>query len=400
MRTRIAACQYATEDAIKPIILPRKHCITSLIVTHYHNKYHHQNHETVINELRQRYQISCIRSCLNQIRKDCQRCKNENAAPNPPLMADLPPGRLAAFSRPFTHTGIDYFGPIEVAVGRRTEKRWGMLATCLTVRAVHIEVVYSLTTSSCIIAIRSFIARRGQPRQFYSDRGTNFIGAQRELKRLEDVIDHDEIMKEFTSEETEWVFNPPQAPHMGGSWERLIRTVKRNLMAVCITKKPSDEVLRNTLIEIENVVNSRPLTFVPTDNDSAPALTPNHFLLGSSNGVKPLVISCDSGLALKQNWCTSQILANIFWKRWITDYLPEITRRSKWFHPVNPIVVGDVVIIVDHKLPRNCWPKGRVICATISRDNQVRVATVRTNVGVYQRPVTQLAIMDVQRVEL
>ncbi|XP_065085825.1 uncharacterized protein LOC135707839 [Ochlerotatus camptorhynchus] len=354
MRTRIAACQYATEDAKKPIILPRKHHITTLIISHYHNRYHHQNHETVINELRQKYQIGRLRSCFKQVRRDCQRCKNDGATPNPPIMADLPPGRLAAFSRPFTHTGVDYFGPIEVVVGRRVEKRWGMLATCLTVRAIHIEVVHSLTTSSCIMAIRNFVARRGRPRKFYSDRGTNFVGAAREMKKLEEVIDHDEIMREFTSTETEWVFNPPLAPHMGGSWERLIRTVKSNLMAVCTTRKPSDEVLRNTLTEIENVVNSRPLTHVPEDVDSAPALTPNHFLLGSSNGTKPLVTSNDCRLALKQNWCTSQVLANLFWKRWVSDYLPEITRRSKWFQSTKPIATGDVVIIVDPKMPRSC----------------------------------------------
>ncbi|XP_065094639.1 uncharacterized protein LOC135715167 [Ochlerotatus camptorhynchus] len=399
MRTRIAACQYTTEDAKKPIILPHKHHVTTLIVSHYHKKYHHQNHKTVINELRQKYQISRIRSCFNQARRDCQKCMIEQAAPNPPFMADLPPGRLAAFSRPFTHTGVDYFGPIEVVVGRRVEKRWGMLATCLTVRAIHIEVVHSLTTSSCIMAIRNFVARRGKPRKFYSDRGTNFVGADRELKKLEEVINHDEIMKEFTSSETEWVFNPPLAPHMGGSWERLIRTVKSNLMAVCITKKPSDEVLRNTLTEIENVVNSRPLTHVPADDDSAPALTPNHFLLGSSNGTKPLVKSDDCHLALKQNWCTSQILANLFWKRWVTDYLPEITRRSKWFQFVKPVANGDVVIIVDPKMPRSCWPKGKVISTISSKDGQVRSAIVQTFTGVYERPAAKLAVLDVQRVE-
>ncbi|XP_055622791.1 uncharacterized protein LOC129766295 [Toxorhynchites rutilus septentrionalis] len=399
MRTRIAACQYATEDAKKPIILPRKHHVTTLIISHYHNKYHHQNHETVINELRQKYQIGRIRSCFNQSRKNCQRCKVEHAIPNPPLMADLPPGRLAAFSRPFTHTGIDYFGPIEVVIGRRVEKRWGVLATCLTVRAIHIEVVHSLTTSSCIMAIRNFVARRGQPRKFYSDRGTNFVGADRELKKNEKLIDHDEIMKEFNSSETDWVFNPPLAPHMGGSWERLIRTVKNNLMAVCTTKKPTDEVLRNTLIEIENVVNSRPLTHVPTDDDSAPALTPNHFLLGSSNGSKPLVTNNDCGLILKQNWCTSQILANLFWRRWLTDYLPEVTRRSKWFQSVKPIATGNIVIIVDPKMPRSCWPRGRVINTNPGRDGQVRSATVQTATGIYERPVAKLAVLDVQRVE-
>lgn len=314
-------------------------------------------------------------------------------------MADLPPGRLAAYCQPFTHVGVDYFGPIEVVVGRRHEKRWGMLATCLTIRAVHIEIVHSLSTDSCIMAIRNFIARRGQPRKFYSDRGTNFIGANRELQNLQAAINHDDVMKEFTTAETEWVFNPPLAPHMGGSWERLIRSVKRNLLAVCSTKVLSDEVLRNLLIEIENVVNSRPLTHVPVDEDSGPALTPNHFLVGSSNGSKPLVNFDDSVYTLKQNLCTSQILANAYWKRWVTDYLPEITRRTKWFQSTKAITTGDVVVIVDPKLPRNCWPKGRIISTKSGRDGQVRSATVQTSTGVYERPVAKLAVLDVQRVD-
>ncbi|XP_062557050.1 uncharacterized protein LOC134221901 [Armigeres subalbatus] len=399
MKTRIAACQYATDDAKNPIILPRYHHITTLIIHHYHNRYHHQNHETVINEIRQKYQISRLRSCYSQVRRDCQRCKNDHSVPNTPIMANLPPGRLAAVCLLFTHVGIDYFGPIEVAVGRRREKRWGMLATCLTVRAVHIELVNSLSTDSCIMAIRNFIARRGQPRKIYSDRGTNFVGANAELKKLLTIINHDAMMREFTTTETEWVFNPPLAPHMGGSWERLIRTVKGNLMAVCTTKTISDEVLRNLLIEIESVVNSRPLTHVPVDDDSGPALTPNHFLVGSSNGSKPLISIDDTGIALRQNMCTSQILANCYWKRWLTDYLPEITRRSKWFQSVKPIETGDIVVIVDPKLPRNCWPKGRVIATTTSRDGQTRSATVQTSVGVYERPVVKLAVLDVQRVE-
>ncbi|XP_062556722.1 uncharacterized protein LOC134221543 [Armigeres subalbatus] len=217
MKTRIAACQYASEDAKNPIILPRRHHITTLIIHHYHDNYHHQNHETVINELRQKYQIPRLRTCYNQVRRNCQKCKNDQSTPKVPMMADLPPGRLAAFSRPFTHAGVDYFGPIEVVVGRRTEKRWGMLVTCLTIRAIHIEVVNSLSTDSCVMALRNFAARRGQPRKIYSDRGTNFVGANKELQKLDAIVNQSEIMREFTTTETEWVFNSPMAPHMGGS---------------------------------------------------------------------------------------------------------------------------------------------------------------------------------------
>lgn len=97
-------------------------------------------------------------------------------------MGDLPLSRLAAYSRPFSHMGVDYFGPMLVSVGRRTEKRWGVLVTCLTIRAIHLEVAHSLTADSCIMALRNVIARRGVPCVIYSDRGTNFVGANKELK--------------------------------------------------------------------------------------------------------------------------------------------------------------------------------------------------------------------------
>ncbi|XP_062703000.1 uncharacterized protein LOC134285705 [Aedes albopictus] len=397
MRGRITACDYATEDAKHPIILPRDHHTTKLIVTHYHQKFHHQNHETVINEIRQKFSIPQLRSTYTKARNNCQRCKNDRAVPRVPIMADLPAARLDAFTRPFTHVGVDMFGPYEVIVGRRVEKRWGMLATCLTIRAIHIEVVHSLSTDSCIMALRNFISRRGKPRTFYSDRGTNFVGARRVLQETEGVVNEEKLMKEFVDTETSWTFLPPVSPHMGGSWERLIGSVKKNLMAILPTRKLTDEVLRNLLTEIESTVNSRPLTHVPVDDDSAPALTPNHFLLGSSNGSKPLCNADDSGSTLRQTWLLSQVQANRFWKRWVTDYLPEITRRTKWFVHTKPLEINDVVVIVDPKSPRNCWPKGRIINVQPGRDGQPRSATVRTATGIYERPAAKLAVLDVRR---
>lgn len=131
------------------------------------------------------------------------------------MMADLPPERLDALARTFTHVGIDYFGPLEVSFGRRTEKRWGMLIACLTTRAIHIEVVHSLSTDSCIMGLRNFSARRGTPRTIYSDRGTCFVGAKREIHEATENRKLEDVMKEFVSVET-------LSPHMGGSWERLI----------------------------------------------------------------------------------------------------------------------------------------------------------------------------------
>ncbi|XP_062541078.1 uncharacterized protein LOC134209112 [Armigeres subalbatus] len=399
MKGRTGACKYVSLDAVNPIILPRDHPITHIIIRTYHDKFHHHNHESVINEVRQKFCVARLRRMYAKVRSDCPRCKLRDARPNPPAMADLPACRLAAYSCPFTHTGIDYFGPMEVSVGRRVEKRWGVLLTCLTIRAVHIELASSLTTNSCIMAIRNFIARRGTPAAFYSDRGTNFIGSERELKQALKTINQNKLAQEFVSSNTSWSFNPPASPHMGGSWERLVQSVKRTLYEVKPSSRPTDEELKNALIEVEAILNARPLTHVPLEDEAAPVLTPNHWLLGSSNGLKAWSLLDSNSIALRRGWHQSQAFANHFWKRWIREYLPDLTRRSKWFQKVAPIKEGDIVLIVDPEHPRNCWPKGRVI-GTVNRDGQVRKVTIRTAKGVYERAAVNVAVLDVRGKEL
>ncbi|XP_055638129.1 uncharacterized protein LOC129776484 [Toxorhynchites rutilus septentrionalis] len=396
MRGRTGTCTYLHADARNPTILPPNHPITSLLLRYYHERYLHRNHEIVVNEVRQKYRIFRLRPALAKIRKNCQWCKNRDVLPQPPEMADLPEARLAAYTRPFAHVGIDYFGPIEVSVGRRIEKRWGVLLTCLTTRGVYIEVASTLTTNSCIMAIKNFIVRRGTPVSFYSDCGTNFVGASKVLREALREVDRHQLMREFVTPTTSWHFNPPASPHMGGIWERLIRSVKRNLMEVLAVKHPTDEELRNALTEIEGILNSRPLTHVPIEDEAAAALTPNHFILGSSDGSKPLTLIDDDKANLRRGWPTSQWLANLFWKRWIKDYLPEISRRTKWYEKVKPLEVGDIVLIVDVDNPRNCWPKGKVI-GVVSSGGQTRKATIQTSSGVYERPVVKLAVLDVRR---
>ncbi|XP_062556954.1 uncharacterized protein LOC134221788 [Armigeres subalbatus] len=208
-------------------------------------------------------------------------------------------------------------------------------------------------------------------------------------------LDHQRMAKEFTSSHTSWSFIPPASPHMGGAWERLVRTVKQNLVKLKSNRTLSHEVLENLLAEIENIVNSRPLTCIPVDDDQSPVLTPNHFLLGSSNGLRPWVPFDDNSQVLKNCWKLSQSLANQFWKQWLRDYLPYITRRTKWLTETKPIGINDIVIIVDPNSPRNTWLKGRVIGTKQGSDGQVRSATVQTPWGIYERPAVKLAVLDV-----
>ncbi|XP_062715770.1 uncharacterized protein LOC115255659 [Aedes albopictus] len=395
MKSRIDNCDLVDECTKRPILLPKRHPVTDLIIASIHQKYCHMNHQTVLNEVRRRFYVHKLRSVYNRVRSQCQLCKNRQARPVAPEMSALPPARMKAFCRPFSYVGIDYFGPMNVVVGRRIEKRWGVLITCLTVRAIHLELAHSLTTDSCILAIRNFVARRGAPLEIVSDRGTNFIGASRELKEALLLVNQDKLMEHFVTADTKWSFNPPASPHFGGAWERLVQSVKKALKHIQPTRTPTDELLKNMLSEIELIVNSRPLTELPLDDELSQPLTPNHFLLGSSDGSKPPIAFDDTTLALKNTWKTSQVYANRFWRRWIAEYLPTLTRRVKWFHRAKPIAVGDIVVVVDDTLPRNCWPKGRVVHAIQSKDGQVRRAVVQTARGILERPAVKLAVLDV-----
>ena len=164
--------------------------------------------------------------------------------------------------------------------GRKELKRYGVIFTCMASRAVHIETANSLETSSFLNALRRFIARRGTVLHLYSDNGTNFIGAHKELKDALLEIDHDVVQNHLLKRNIGWSFNPPGASHMGGVWERLIRTIRKTLNPLLIDHgtRLTDELLRTFLCEVEAIINSRPLTNVANEVDGLDAITPNHLL--------------------------------------------------------------------------------------------------------------------------
>lgn len=199
----------------------------------------------------------------------------------------------------------------------------------------------------------------------------------------------------FTNANTKWVFNPPGAPHMGGAWERLVRSVKTALAAMDTSRTPNEETLATILIEAESVVNSRPLTYIPLETAQQEALTPNHFLLLSSNGVAQTPRNLtDPKQACRNDWNLCRTMVDQFWRRWVREYLPTIARRTKWFEEVKPIEVGDLVVIVEEKI-RNGWVRGRVAKISVGRDGRVREAVVQTADGMVHRPVSKLAKLDV-----
>lgn len=390
MKGRLENAEYLTFDQRCPIILPRHHMFTWLYIKMIHEKLLHHNHETAMNEIKQRFVIPGLRAQLKSVRARCQRCKIDRTRPNVPEMATLPRSRLAARIRPFSHVGVDYFGPLTVKIGRRFEKRWGAIFTCLTTRAIHLELATALSTDAFFLIFRCFVSRRGQPLSLYSDNGTNFRGAAAELQSLLAVHIQKLVQERYTS--IKWHFNPPSAPHMGGAWERLVRSVKTSLEKALPERIPTEACLYSVLCEVEAIVNSRPLTYVDSAADAIEALTPNHFLLGSSSGIKPLGDFTDDPRLLRLEYQRQQVIIKAFWQRWTNEYLPTISKRTKWYDTVDPIRVGDVVAIVLSETPYT-WQLGRITEIVQSKDGGVRQAVVKTATGLLRRPASKLAVL-------
>ena len=230
------------------------------------------------------------------------------------------------------------------------------------------------------------MCRRGPVRQLRSDQGTNFIGARGELKDALRELDHEKITSEMLKNHCDWIvfkMNVPNASHMGGSWERQIRTV-RNVLSVMLDTNGAqldDESLVTFFCEAEAIVNSRPLNVKSiNDPDSLRPLTPNHLLTMKSKIVlSPPGIFRSADQYSRKRWRRVKHLSNEFWSRWRKEFLQSLQQRQKWGKPRRNLKVGNIVIIKDANLPRNCWRLGRV--STTFQDEDGYVRTVELSVG-------------------
>lgn len=260
-RIRYSGLSYEVKH---PAILPRKGHVTELIVKAVHEQTRHQGRGMTLGELRANgYWIIGGSSAVERYIHNCVTCKKLRGKTEEQKMGNLPSDRLEP-APPFTYCAVDLFGPWHIKEGRKVLKRYGVLFTCMSCRAIHLETANSLDTSSFINALRRFISRRGPIRQLRSDRGTNFIGAKKELQEATKGLDDTKIHQFLLEKKCDWFkfeLNVPSASHMGGSWERQIRTVRSVLSALLEDhgQQLDDESLRTLMCEAESVVNSRPL---------------------------------------------------------------------------------------------------------------------------------------------
>ena len=310
-------------------------------------------------------------------------------------MADLQPGRLASKQRAFSVVGINCFGPFIVKRGRSQIKRYGLIFTCLTIRAIHLEILPDLTTGAFINALRAFIARRGRPTRLVSDNGTNFVGAYRALgDALSEWNGRHELKTYLLQTSIVWTFNPPAASHMGGVWERMIRSVRRVFNSVIRHRVLDDYEMHTVFCEIEAVINNRPITANSDDPTDLDALRPSDLLSLGSTATPPPTRSKNHD-QYRMRWRYIQHLADLFWTRWTREYLPRIQHRQKWIKDSEPnISSNDLVLIVDDLRHRNKWRLARVLKTINGRDGRIRACEVKTDSGIITRPVTKLCRLE------
>ena len=374
------------------MILPKRHHVSQLIVRHYHESVAHSGREQTLCELRRMFWIIGGRGLVKKTIRGCIRCRKMNAKPLEQFMGSLPRPRLEAYHPPFTFTGVDW-------CWRGTAKRWGCLFTCLITRAVYLDATPSLETDDFIMILRQFISRRGPPKEIWSDRGTYFVGANRELRESIERWNEDKIDHQLQQKGIKWVFQPPAAPHASGVWERLVQITKKHLKTAVADRLLSDIELRTLLAEVQSIVNNRPITAVSDDPEDCSALTPNHFLLQKATQLPPGVFVKDDSFSRKR-WRKVQFLADHYWKRWIQEYLPTLQKRSKWVKSRRNVQIGDLVLIAEDNVLRNRWPMGRVMEVFCGEDGEVRSVKIRSKIkskiksSVFHRPVTKLCLLE------
>jgi len=287
---------------------------------------------------------------------------------------------------------VDYCGPFFVHYkirGKKPHKVYLAIFCCFTTKAVHLEVVSDLTTQAFLAALKRFNGRSGVARSIYCDNATNFVGAKNELRELKTTIYSDEARETITKTcsrlGTEFHFIPPRAPHFGGLWEVAVKSAKHLLVRTVSTADLTYEELETVIIDIEAILNSRPLTPISSSpRDLSGPIT-----------ASPDIHSKEVRSGLVSRWKQVDKVRQDFWKRWSHDYLQELQNRSKWTRKQKTVAVGDLVVIKEDNMPPLQWPLGRILTVHTGKDGAVRIVSIRTSAGECTRAIHRLAVLPV-----
>jgi len=382
-----------------PALLPQKHHLTYLIFKSKHTELFHCGPQLLLSSIRETYWPIAGKNLAKRVVHECIVCFRFKPRFIYPLMGNLPESRVCPKS-PFSDVGIDYAGPFQYkdrkGRGGKFLKCYLCLFVCLTVKAIHLELVTDLSTAAFLEAFQRFIARRGKPVNVFSDNGSNFIGTNNLLTELGQFLKSSKntITQQLGDDlNIKWHFISSYSPHHGGIWEAGIKSAKQLLLKAlaCSSNNFTFESFYTIVSQIENILNSRPLTPLSTDPNDFCALTPSHFLIGRASVNLPYSDLETTPTNRLSHFEQLERVKQHFWRRWSSEYITQLQQRHKWKTNHSNLSIGDLVLIHDNDLPPFKWRLGRISAVHPGTDGVVRVASVKTATGVIKRAVVKLA---------
>lgn len=380
-----------------PILLPSNHHITQIIIRAEHVKLLHAGTQTTLYSVRQTYWPLDGRNITRKIIHQCITCFRVK-----PRVADHPMGELPSYrvsiARPFLRVGVDYCGPLYIKEKRHRNRQrvkvYVVVFVCMVTKPVHLEIASDLTSETFIVALKRLFSRRGKSTDIFSDNATNFVGANRELEEVYNLVQSTEhknsIQKYAEKEKIKWHFIPPRAPHFGGLWEAAVKSFKHHLVRTVGDTLLTYDQLETCMVEIEAILNSRPISPMSSDPNDPLPLTPGHFLIGSPLTSFPEEDWTDTNSNRLSAWQHAQQIKQHFWQRWYKEYLHQLINRSGKTKEHNNLQLGTLVLIAEDNLPPLQWLIGRISAIHPGKDGIVRAATVKTNSGEYKRCTKKL----------
>jgi len=369
-----------------PMILPNSHPVTRMIIEQHHQLNGHCGIQVLMGTLREKFWIVKASKIVRQIINSCGRCRRYTVQKVNPVAAPLPLDRVRD-AEVFEVIGIDLGGPMYL---KDKQKAWFVVFTCSIYRAVHLELITSLSTEAFMQGLRRFIARRGCPCIIYSDNGTNFEGTSNALKKL----DWQKITEETSVHQILWKFIPPLSPWWGGFWECIVGMVKKLLRRILGRASLEYEELQTVLFDCEQIIDSRPLTYISEDSADLVPLTPSTFLLGKEKcGVPDLDIVEAEGF--KKRYAYRQKLRQDLRTRFRAEYLAYLVQRNPIKTNNQSVKVGDVVLVSNDNKKRIDWPLAQIIELFPGKDGIVRTVRLKTAMGEMTRSIQRVYPLEV-----
>ena len=378
-RTRINKAS-VVESGKQPILLPTNNYFSELVVQDCHQRIFHNGTRETLNLLRQSYWLPKGREIVKKLVRRCFLCRKLEGLPFKTIFCpDLPPCRVDE-GPPFVNTGVDFAGPLLLSnKSNESSKYYVCLFTCMSTRAIHLELVESLSVEAFLRAFRRFVGRRGLPAKMLSDNAKTYKSAAKEVRKL---LRTPRLFEALALQGVKWQFITERSPWEGGAWERMIRSVKRCIVKVVGRAMLDFNEMNTILVEIEGVINSRPITYVHDDSEGISyPLTPSHLVNGRNLSHLPHnryyeVVSTYETLSKRAKY--NRLLLGHFTKRWKNEYLLGLMEVYKpKIHAKEPMIsTGDVVLLKDEQTKRSFWKLGKVLELFPGIDGSVRSAKV------------------------